>query len=426
MSNPDALIYLDTTGTPRRVGSLWVAARHSRESAVLEFDPAWLADPIQFALGPALAPGPGRFVTPVGHGLFGAIGDSAPDRWGRGLLLHRERQRAKDAGEMPRALRELDYLLGVNDATRMGALRFQAIDGGPFLGEPGPAPVPPLLDLPHLMRAAMALEEDSGHAEVIEALRLLLAPGSSLGGARPKASVRDQTGRLSLAKFPKATDTRDVTRWEVLMLRLAHRAGIPVPEHHILTIDSRNVLVMARFDRQGDYRVPFLSAMSLISARDGDVRSYVEIAEELRRIEGPGRRGGPSLWRRVVFNILASNFDDHLRNHAILFDGAYWALSPAYDLNPVPAPEQVRRLSTAIHIDGNQAASLDVALDATADFDLDAREARMIIGEVARAVAGWRHEATNLGIKSGEIDEVASAFEHPEADAARHLSAVGR
>jgi serine/threonine-protein kinase HipA len=274
------------------------------------------------------------------------------------------------------------------------------------------------------MRAAMTLEADADHAAVLDALRVLLAPGSSLGGARPKASVRDQSGRLSIAKFPKATDTRDVARWEAVMLRLADKAGIPVPEHQVFSIENRSVLVMARFDRRGESRVPFLSAMSLLTARDGDVRSYVEIAEELRRIEGPGREGGPALWRRIVFNILASNFDDHLRNHAILFDGAYWALSPAYDLNPVPAYEQGRKLSTAIHFDGDQTASLEVALDAASEFDLDARNARNIIGEVAKAVARWRTEALATGIKHGEIEEMASAFEHPEAHAAQRLSSA--
>ena len=226
----EVFVYVDATGEPRLAGRLWARTRKGRESATFEYDPGWLGHPDRFALEPALTLGPGPFHTPSGRSLFGAIGDSAPDRWGRVLMRRAERRRAERAGETPRTLMEIDYLLGVDDEARQGALRFALREGGPFLAKHDAARIPPLIELPRLLSAA---EHVVGDTDSDEDLRLLLAPGSSLGGARPKASVRDRDGHLAIAKFPHKDDETNAVLWETVALRLAQKAGIPVPDWRI-------------------------------------------------------------------------------------------------------------------------------------------------------------------------------------------------
>src|SRR5580698_344428 len=221
----EILVYLDLHGTPHLVGRLWARMRKDRESATFEYDRGWLANPQRFSLEPALKLGPGPFHAPADRTLFGAIGDSAPDRWGRVLMRRAERRRAEREGQTPRTLREIDYLLMVDDEARMGALRFSEREGGPFLADYGPKKIPPLIELPRLLSAAgRALSE----TDTDEDLRLLLAPGSSLGGARPKASVRDRDGSLAIAKFPSHGDNVNTVLWEALALKLASKAGIRI------------------------------------------------------------------------------------------------------------------------------------------------------------------------------------------------------
>lgn len=352
--------------------------------------------------------------------MFGALGDSAPDRWGRRLITRNEARRARELGQTPRAPREIDFLLGVTDLVRQGALRFTKTSDGPFIAEDGPNHVPPLINLGELLAAARALDDDPDSVEADNAVRLLLAPGSSLGGARPKASVRDRDGALAIAKFPEKTDTVDAVRWEMVMLTLAERAGISVPGARIEMVGDTPVLLVRRFDREGDTRVPFLSAMSLLDAKDGETRSYVEIGDAVRRVASRASTDGPQLWRRVAFNILASNFDDHLRNHAVIYDEIGWRLSPAYDLNPVPRSVKDRLLSTAINIDEDTTASIELAIEAADEFLLSRDEARAIAGLVAKSIALWRGDAGRAGISAGEMERMESAFEHPEAKQARH------
>jgi serine/threonine-protein kinase HipA len=253
-------------------------------------------------------------------------------------------------------------------------------------------------------------------------VRLLLAPASSLGGARPKASVRDRDGALAIAKFPDKADTVDVIRWERVMLELAVRAGITASESRLEPVGESVVLVVRRFDRCGDARVPFLSAMSLLDAADGDQRSYVEIFDALRQIASEPVTDGAQLWRRLAFNILASNFDDHLRNHAVVYDGTAWRLSPAYDLNPVPAHVKLRELATAINVDGDTTASIQLALAAAPEFLLKEGKARAIAAEVEVALRAWRSVAEAFGVAHNEIGQVASAFEHEDATIAKSWS----
>jgi serine/threonine-protein kinase HipA len=419
MSDPAAHVYLEIDGVVRSVGRLWVSSTRDAQHAAFEFDDSWVADPIHYALGPALPAGPGQFHTAEGRTMFGALGDSAPDRWGRKLIARSEARRARDKSSTPRTLREIDFLLGVSDVVRQGAIRFAAVEGGPFIAELDGSAIPPLVELGALLAAADALDDDADSVVTDDAVRLLLAPGSSLGGARAKASVRDHDGTLSIAKFPEKGDDVDAVRWEALMLTLAERAGIGVPDARIEKVGDRVVLLEKRFDRRGSTRVPFLSAMSLLNAKDGERRSYVEIADALRQISATASADGPQLWRRMAFNILASNFDDHLRNHAIIFQGAGWTLSPAFDLNPVPRHVKPRDLTTSINIDDDPTASIELAVAAAAEFRLVEREARKVAGQIARSVGEWRALAEQMKIGKGEIDRMASAFEHEEAVLAR-------
>jgi len=411
----DAVVYVDLDGAVATVGRLWAHARRGRESATFEYDEGWLHHAERFSLEPALALGPGPFHTEAGRALFGAIGDSAPDRWGRMLMRRAERRRATERGETPRALREIDFLLMVDDEARQGALRFASEPSGPFLAEDDEKRIPPVIELPRLLAAASRfINED----EDAEDLRLLLAPGSSLGGARPKASIRDPDGRLAIAKFPHKGDEWNTVVWEAVALSLAERAGLTVPRWRLEHIADESVLIATRFDREQATRIPFLSALSMLGARDNESRSYLEIVDALRRYGARPQSDMHELWRRIVFNILISNVDDHLRNHAFLYDGSSgWVLSPAYDLNPVPTDVRPRVLSCAIDLD-DPTESLDLALSVSSYFELAADEASSIAKEVAVAVSGWRGDAARHRLSKSDCDRMASAFEHDDLTAA--------
>ncbi|WP_419933803.1 type II toxin-antitoxin system HipA family toxin [Candidatus Palauibacter sp.] len=403
------LVHVDLNRTPTLVGRLRVRVRGGGESASFDYDPDWLNHPRRFALEPALALGPGPFHTR--RALFGSIGDSAPDRWGRVLLRRDEVRRARREGRAPRTLFESDFLLRVDDELRMGALRFSRSPDEPFLAEPRARRIPPLVDLGRLLAASTRVTRDE---EGDDDLRLLLGPGSSLGGARPKAAVRDGDGGLAIAKFPHAADEYDVVLWEGVALSLARRAGIEVPDRRLEQVAGQRVLILRRFDRDGARRVPFLSAMSMLGADDREQRSYLEIADALRRHGVAAKRDLAELWRRIVFSILVSNTDDHLRNHGFLYDDAPgWRLSPAYDLNPTPTQIRPRVLRT--HIDEyDGTASLDRALATAEYYGLDLDRAKRIAGEVGRAVSGWRADAAALGASAGSIARMESAFEHED------------
>jgi serine/threonine-protein kinase HipA len=416
----EVLVYVDLQGTPVLVGRLWTRTRKDRESATFEYDKSWLAHPERFSLEPALKLGPGPFHIPSDKPLFGAIGDSAPDRWGRVLMRRAERRRAEREGQTPRTVRETDYLLMVDDEARLGALRFAEREGGPFLAEYGTAKIPPLVELPRLLSAA---EHALSDTDTDEDLRLLLAPGSSLGGARPKASVRDRDGHLAIAKFPNKGDEVNIVLWEAVALTLAENSGIPVSSWRIETIAGKPVLLLRRFDRDGRTRLPFLSAMSMLDAKDNEARSYLEFVDVLRQHGAAPKEDMHALWRRIVFSILISNTDDHLRNHGFLWAGpAGWRLSPAYDLNPVPTDIKPRVLTTAIDLEDGTA-SLKLALEVAPYFELDADEAHTIAAQIGQAVVKWRKVALKIGLTAPEIDRMASAFEHDDLNAALALVA---
>jgi serine/threonine-protein kinase HipA len=256
-----------------------------------------------------------------------------------------------------------------------------------------------------------------------EDLRLLLAPGSSLGGARPKASVRDRDGALVIAKFPHKDDEFNTVAWEAVALSLAAKARIATAQSRLEQIAEKPVLLLRRFDRDGAVRIPFLSAMSMLGAKDNESHSYLEIVDALRQSGARPKEDMHELWRRIVFTIMISNSDDHMRNHGFLYAGPDgWVLSPAYDLNPVPLDIKPRVLSTAIDLD-DQTASLDVALSVANYFELKTSQAHEIAAEVAVSVSGWREEAARMGLTARECERMASAFEHPDLTAALKLAA---
>ena len=413
------LVYVDLEGEPFLVGRLWSRFHNERESATFEYDPAWLGNPNRFSLQPGLHLGAGPQHTAANQPLFGALGDSAPDRWGRNLMRRGERRRAEKEGRRPRTLGEIDYLLLVDDEARQGALRFAIQAAGPFLAEAGESRIPSVIELPRLLSAADHLASDT---ETDEELRLLLAPGSSLGGARPKAAVRDRGNHLAIAKFPQTSDETSVELWEAVRFTLAHKAGITVPEWRIEVVSEKPVLILRRFDRDRQRRIPFLSAMSMLGARDGEMRSYLEIADSLRQFGAQPNADSEELWRRIVFNVLVSNTDDHLRNHGFRYAGASgWRLAPAYDLNPVPLEVKPRILSTAITFDSAEA-SLELALEVAEEFGLNPAKAKQIAREVGEAVSRWDKEALQIGLSSKMIERMESAFVHRDLKMAQALS----
>jgi serine/threonine-protein kinase HipA len=348
------------------------------------------------------------------------MSDCAPDGWGRRLVRRAESQRARDAGTQQRGLTEVDFLLGARDDLRQGALRFREHDGDRYLAVDTDG-VPHLLGLARLLNAAEELERDEPSGED---LRLLLHGGSSLGGARPKAHVLDTEGRLAIAKFPSPQgDAWDVIRWEAVALTLAADAGITVPEHKLHVIENRPVLVLRRFDRDRSGRVGYLSAMSMLQANDGEQASYLEIAQVLEERSSEASADLRELWRRIVFTVLISNTDDHLRNHGFLRKStAGWSLAPAFDLNPDPEGAH-RQLATAID-ENNARASIATALEVAEEFRLSESQARDILKEVSDATARWRDVARAMGLGDSEIERIEPAFEHEQSASARERVAA--
>jgi serine/threonine-protein kinase HipA len=406
----DFEVHIALNGRTRQVGLARSNRVRGKETILFEYDDAWLNDSDRFSLEPALAMTRGAFAPPSGLTVFGSIGDSAPDTWGRRLMQRAERRAAEREGRAIHTLAESDYLLGVSDTTRLGALRFRRVGEESFQA-PDRAGVPALIQLGKLLQITERILRDE---ETDEDLQLIFAPGSSIGGARPKASVIDQHGYLSIAKFPKETDDYSVETWEEIALRLAEQAGIATPKHQLIEVAGKAALLSRRFDREDGTRIPFLSAMAMMSAKDGEQGSYPEIVDSLVQHGAQAKTDARALYRRVVFNVLISNVDDHLRNHGFLWLGKNgWSLSPAYDLNPMPSDIKARVLTTNISLD-EATCSLDLLESAAEYFSLSLAQARAIIKEVALVTSRWRNIAKEVGARSAEIQRMASAFEHDE------------
>jgi serine/threonine-protein kinase HipA len=413
-------VYADWSAddTAKRLGTLRVHPGRTSELFDFTFDDRAITDKVlaKQALDPDLALFTGPQFPRDGRTTFGIFKDSSPDRWGE-TLIRRRFDRDKRAGAVPRNARlgESDYLLGVHDVFRSGALRYKLTEDGPFLDNRDRSAAPPFVRLRELEAASHAIEDDprGDDPATDEWLRLLLAPGASLGGARPKASVVDAEGRLWIAKFPSVRDRHDVGGWELVVQRLAERGGIrvPVSDGRAFT-DAGHTFLVRRFDRrESGTRVHFASAMTLTGHIDGadasSGASYLEIADVIMSNGASPREDLAELWSRIVFNIMVSNTDDHFRNHGfLLVPNAGWRLSEAYDMNPVPGSTGL-----SLNIDeSDNALDLDLARSVAPHFRIKDPHAKLIIDRIASAVCHWSDIATSLGIERREQDEMADAF----------------
>jgi serine/threonine-protein kinase HipA len=412
-------VFVQIAGKDVLAGQLWSHRRRGSESATFRYGSEYLVRADAYQLDAALGLFEGAQQTAQGQAMFGAFADCAPDRWGRRLVERAERRRAEDDGDAQRSFGEMDYLLRVRDDLRQGALRFRFPNSEEFLW-PEDMGIPPFLELGKLLGAADRVERGTEDAEE---LALLLRGGSSLGGARPKAHVLDPEGRISIAKFPSPTnDSWDVMLWEAVALQLAGMAGIHASAGKLYEIDRKHVVIIERFDRVHGRRIGYVSAMTMLQASDGDSGSYLEIADVIAQFSPQATRDLHELWRRIVFSILISNFDDHLRNHGFLrLSSAGWSLSPAFDLNPDPRPGP-RQLHTAIDFDRVEA-RIEIARSVTDEFRLSDRAAIEIVAEVSAATEQWRTVAGQLGATQSDLNQMAPAFEHEAAAEARSLVA---
>lgn len=394
-------VYLDLPAAhPRLVGEVFFAVRGGRlVSSTFTYDSGYLGWGGAFPIEPGLelVTG-GQYVA----GLPGALGDCAPDRWGRNLIIKARRGAALAEGRKIATLTDADFLADVSDVTRQGALRFTQQRGGPFVGEG--TEVPKLIELPRLLRAAEAASVDDDFA----AIKALLDAGTgSLGGARPKASVRDGE-RLLIAKFPHPNDEWDVMAWEKTALDLAERAGIRVPVSTLTRIDGRAVLLLDRFDRQPGARVPYISAMTLLGAHDGESHDYVEVAETLPEISAATRADLNELWRRIAFSVLVNNTDDHLRNHGFLHGRGGWRLSPVFDVNPNPDTATTRQTGVAGAYERGDA--LEALRQYASEFDLTPAAVAEALDDITDAVSQWREVAAEHGVSAKELERFNDAF----------------
>ena len=390
---------------PVPVGVLLAAGNRGRESLSFSYSEAWLRRGDATALDPGLHPHEGPRRAPSDKSLFGAFSDSRPDRWGRLLMRRGEAVAARHEGRKPRALLESDYLIGVRDETRMGGLRYSLEEGGVFQSSDRSLAAPPWTELRALEAAAIAFEDEDDPEEE-KWLRRLLAPGSSLGGARPKASVTAPDGSLWIAKFPSRRDEWDVGAWKITTHDLARLCGLNVPEARMGRL-SRNggTFLARRFDRDGARRVHFESAMALLGRTDGaEDASYLDIASFIRSRGAAPERDLRELWARIVFNIAVSNTDDHLRNHGFLLTESGWRLAPAYDVNP---DIHGGGLSLNISREDNS-----LALETAGFYGVSPSEAERIVSGTKEAVEGnWRPIAESHGLSREAMRRMASAFD---------------
>ena len=411
MNRPSTVfVYADWKGLggPTLMGQLHRSVVRGEEVLSFEYDRKWLQQSQPFLLDPRLQFVEGRQYAD-GANPFGLFLDSAPDRWGRLLI---RRRISLQSGNPRSVLFDSDYLLAVSDTCRMGALRFRAGLDGSFLAEDTELSIPPLKQLRELEQASRRFEASDGDApEPAHWLRMLIAPGSSLGGARPKCSVVDPDGQLWIAKFPSLADEYDVGAWEGLVHQLAKDAGLRMAEARVESFSKLGTTFLTRrFDRLQSERIHFASAMNLLGYQDGDGAktgaSYLNLVDLIERYGAQVDEDLEELWRRVVFNICVNNTDDHLRNHGFLLSDQGWTLSPAYDLNVQPWGDGL-----ALNIDEHQnACDLDLARSVGQYFRLSSDRQELIIKEVSDAVKTWINRGKTLGLKRSEMERMRAAF----------------
>ena len=408
-------VTIEIDGTEVVAGTLWVHERRS-QSATFRYAEPYLEHPFAYEIDPALPLSTAVAQTPPDREMFGVFTDGSPDRWGQNLMRRGERDRAKVAGAVPRSLTGSDFLLGTRDDIRQGAVRFRR-PGTDDYWSTAPHGVPKIVKLGALLNATdHFVTGEDGDLDIQD----LLDAGSSLGGARPKAAVVYPDDRLAIAKFPrKGSDEWDVIGWEKLEADLAAAAGVIMAPTELTKISGRNVLLTERFDRSEGHRVGFASALTMLEAKDSDKRSYLEIAELIERHSTNAAAELTQLYRRIIFSVLTSNTDDHLRNHGFLRGKTGWSLAPAFDLNP--NPEQRGRLATSIDLD-DFAADLELAVSVAGYFRLTDQQALTIVAEVETATRDWRAHAKDLGLTGQEIDLMEQAFETDQRVLARRIA----
>jgi serine/threonine-protein kinase HipA len=418
----------------RRVGALRFDSQGARQNAAFEYDREWLAASDRFALEPDLPLVAGaQFHKPPSReaSIFhGAIADTEPDGWARRVILRdhaKRRALTRAAGEAQdnQPLNPIDLLLAVDDVNRVGALRFQDEEGVFQRAiEEGRRTAPPLIELSALMTASRAVETNT---ETAEDLAYLRGRGTSLGGMRPKCSVIDDDGALSIGKFPSVEDERSVTKGEVLAMQLAKAAGINAPQARLIDSDGIPVTLIRRFDRTAKGRLMYVSAATLLGADVGAAteHTYTEIVDAIRQHGADAQADIEELWRRIAFSILINNVDDHLHNHGFLHVAKdQWRLSPAFDINPFP--DRLRELKTWISEDAGPAASIEALMAVASYFKLDRKDAVQILAEVERTVSTWRVRGRELRMSVGELEQFADAFEHREREVAQSIILVNR
>ncbi len=416
VANRTIYVYADWAGLgnkPILMGRLSAEYIRGNEIFSFEYTKEWLQSEQTLALDPNLQLFGGPQYNNDDKPNFGLFLDSSPDRWGRVLMRRREALVAKKNEGKPRTLFESDYLLGVFDEHRMGGLRFKADTFGDFLSAEKELAAPPWTSLRELEYASLQLENEEfdSNDEELKWLNMLMAPGSSLGGARPKASVKDTDRNLWIAKFPSSRDERNIGAWEMVAWRIASAAGVRVAPAMIRQFSSKHhTFLSQRFDRIKEQRIHFASAMTLLGYNDGtdnkDGVSYLELAEFITQNGGNVNEDLKELWRRIVLNICVKNTDDHLRNHGFLLTPAGWTLSPIYDVNPFP---EGTGLTLNISLDDNSL-DLSLALSVIPYFRLQKAEAEVIIEEVTTAVSKWTSIAKEIGLSRREQENMEAAF----------------
>ena len=408
----DIYVYADWVGLdgPIQVGTLSAHFAKAKKAFSFEYNKDWLDKGLYQNLDPDIAffSGPQY---PTDKENFGIFLDSMPDTWGKTLMKRREAQDARERGERAKTLYEIDYLLGVYDESRMGALRFKTDLDGPFLDDDDQNPTPPWSSLGDLQKAVEQLESDIQNEETRQWLTVLIAPGSSLGGARPKANILGKDKSLWIAKFPSKTDTVDKAAWEYLTYKLATACSIEMAESKIEKIaGSYYTFLTKRFDREDGGRIHFASAMTMTGNNEETLKnqtaSYLDIVDVIENYGTNVESNLHQLWRRIIFNIAISNTDDHLRNHGFILNEKGWELSPAYDLNP-----SIEKDGLALNIDmDNNALDFELAKSVGEFFRLSEDEMDAIINEVLAVVKDWKVVAKGLDIKKSEMELMTRAF----------------
>ncbi len=393
------------------IGQLYVNLIKGGETYSFEYNTNWLnKTAFKYQIDPELLTYPGRQY-PNSKNIFGVFADASPDRWGRVLMNKRERLLANKENRKPRKLYDSDYLLGVDDETRMGGLRFKLDLNGPFLSEDKDTATPPWTTLRTLEEAARTFEKDDiGSTE--RWLNQLIKPGSSLGGARPKATVVDTTGQLWIAKFPSKNDENDTGAWEMVAHDLASLCGLNVPEAKLEKFSSLgSTFLVKRFDRDGNKRIHFASAMTLLGKTDGasaeDGTSYMDVANFIKANGANPKEDLMELWKRIVFNMAISNTDDHLRNHAFILSTRGWILSPLYDVNPVPYGDEL-----SLNVDELDCRiDIDLAISIAPQFGITKQNAELYANDILRTVKeNWTKKATQYSLSRSQIEAMRPAF----------------